>query len=106
VLQLVEGSSSSPIKLAPETFNVRLEEQAVIDLAFLAPASSSSSNSGGRTAAAAAAAAAGGGGSSAAAAAADHPVIALLFEDNKQARHIKTYTLNLATKVCGVGVWV
>lgn len=85
VLQLEESSAATPIKLAPETFNVRLEELAVIDLAFLAPTS--------RTAAAAAAS------SSAAAAAADNPVLALLYEDNKHARHIKTYTLNLNTKV-------
>jgi hypothetical protein len=87
VLQLEEGTAASPIKVAPETFNVRLEELAVIDLAFLAPT--------GRTAAAAAAASS----SAAAAAAAEHPVVALLYEDNKQARHIKTYTLNLQTKV-------
>lgn len=85
MLQLEESSAANPIRLAPETFNVRLEELAVIDLAFLAPTS--------RTAAAAAAS------SSAAAAAADNPVLALLYEDNKHARHIKTYTLNLNTKV-------
>jgi DNA damage-binding protein 1 len=82
---LEEGTSINPIKVAPETFNVRLEELAVIDLAFLAPTS--------RTAAGAAA------GSSSAAAAADSPVLALLYEDAKHARHIKTYTLNLQTKV-------
>jgi DNA damage-binding protein 1 len=75
--------------VAPETFNVRLEELAVIDLAFLAPT--------GRTAAAAAAASSSA--AAAAAAAAEQPVVALLYEDNKQARHIKTYTLNLQTKV-------
>jgi hypothetical protein len=75
--------------MAPETFNLRLEELAVIDMAFLATGSSSSS--------------AGGAGSSAAAAAATaNPVLALLYEDNKHARHVKTYTLNLKTRVGGV----
>lgn len=78
-----EGPS---LRVAPETFNVRLEELSIIDIAFLAPSSSSSG-------------AGGGAGSSAAAAAAANPVLALLYEDNKQARHVKTYTLNLKTKV-------
>lgn len=81
VLQL--DDSSPTLRVAPETFNVRLEELTVIDMAFLAP-------SGAQSAAA---------GSSAAAAAAAKPVIALLYEDNKQARHVKTYMLNLETKV-------
>lgn len=89
VLLLEDGGPSTPLKVSPEATNVRLEELAVIDMAFLAPSS--------RTAAAAAAA-----GSSAAAAAGDHAVLALLYEDNKQARHIKTYTLNLHTKVGAV----
>lgn len=105
VLQLDEGSPSSPIKVAPETFNVRLEELAVIDLAFLAPTQTSRGGGGagsnaaaaaGSHAAAAAAAAGGGGGGGAV----DNPVLALLYEDNKHARHVKTYTLNLRTKVC------
>lgn len=82
VLQIEEGPS---LRVASETFNVRLEELSIIDIAFLAPSSSSGAGSGA--------------GSSAAAAAAANPVLALLYEDNKQARHVKTYTLNLKTKV-------
>jgi hypothetical protein len=86
VLQMEEGPS---LQMAPETFNLRLEELAVIDMAFLAASSSSSGP--------------GGAGSSAAAAAAGaaNPVLALLYEDNKHARHVKTYTLNLKTRVRG-----
>jgi hypothetical protein len=72
------------LQMAPETFNLRLEELAVIDMAFLAAGSGSSS---------------GASSSAAAAAAAANPVLALLYEDNKHARHVKTYTLNLKTRV-------
>jgi hypothetical protein len=81
VLPLEE--EGNPVKMPAEAFNVRLEEPTVIDMAFLA-------TSGGTSAAA---------GSSAAAAAGAKPVLALLYEDSKQARHIKTYTLNLKTRV-------
>lgn len=54
-------------------------------MAFLAPGSTSS--------------AADAGSSAAAAAGSSKPVLALLYEDNKQARHLKTYVLNLQTKV-------
>eukprot|EP00882_Tetradesmus_deserticola_P013712 GHRQ01014562.1.p4 GENE.GHRQ01014562.1~~GHRQ01014562.1.p4 ORF type:complete len:128 (+),score=43.53 GHRQ01014562.1:874-1257(+) len=77
------------LQMAPETFNLRLEELAVIDIAFLAAGSRSSS----------------GAGSSAAAAAAANPVLALLYEDNKHARHVKTYTLNLKTRELEDGPW-
>lgn len=83
VLQMEQGPS---LQMAPETFNLRLEELAVIDMAFLAASSSSS----------------GAGSSAAAAAAAVNPVLALLYEDNKHARHVKTYTLNLKTRVGNV----
>jgi len=81
VLPLEE--EGNPVKMPAEAFNVRLEEPTVIDMAFLA-------TSGGTSAAA---------GSSAAAAAGAKPVLALLYEDSKQARHIQTYTLNLKTRV-------
>ncbi|KAF8072489.1 DDB1A [Scenedesmus sp. PABB004] len=84
VLQLDDGGPA--LRVAGETFNVRLEELGVIDLAFLAPSGGASSGAGG--AGSSAAAAAGGG----------NPVLAILYEDTKQARHLKTYTLNLATK--------
>ncbi|WIA28318.1 hypothetical protein OEZ86_010868 [Tetradesmus obliquus] len=86
VLQMEQGPS---LQMAPETFNLRLEELAVIDMAFLAASSSSS----------------GAGSSAAAAAAAVNPVLALLYEDNKHARHVKTYTLNLKTRELEDGPW-
>uniref|UniRef100_A0A383VG15 DNA damage-binding protein 1 n=1 Tax=Tetradesmus obliquus TaxID=3088 RepID=A0A383VG15_TETOB len=86
VLQMEEGPS---LQMAPETFNLRLEELAVIDMAFLAASSSGS----------------GAGSSAAAAAAAVNPVLALLYEDNKHARHVKTYTLNLKTRELEDGPW-
>jgi hypothetical protein len=89
VLQMEEGPS---LQMAPETFNLRLEELAVIDMAFLAASSSSGTGGAGSSAAAAAAGAA-------------HPVLALLYEDNKHARHVKTYTLNLKTRVGGNEIW-
>ncbi|KAF6263102.1 mono-functional DNA-alkylating methyl methanesulfonate N-term-domain-containing protein, partial [Scenedesmus sp. NREL 46B-D3] len=87
VLQMEEGPS---LQMAPETFNLRLEELAVIDMAFLAAGSGSGS---------------GAGSSAAAAAAAANPVLALLYEDNKHARHVKTYTLNLKTRELEEGPW-
>lgn len=83
-MQVLEVDASSPtLRVAPETFNVRLEELSIIDLAFLAPCTAQSAAAG----------------SSAAAAAAAKPVLALLYEDNKHARHVKTYTLNLKKRV-------
>jgi hypothetical protein len=77
------AAAPAPLRVAPETFNVRLEELMVIDMTFLAT---------------------GGGGSGAASSsssgASDNPVLALLYEDNKGARHVRTYTLNLRTKAC------
>lgn len=84
LLQILQIEDSSTFLVAPETFNLRVEELSIIDLTFLAPSSNHSAAAGSSAAAAAAAA---------------KPVLALLYEDSKQARHVKTYTLNLQSKV-------
>eukprot|EP00878_Enallax_costatus_P005870 GHUV01006158.1.p1 GENE.GHUV01006158.1~~GHUV01006158.1.p1 ORF type:complete len:800 (+),score=216.97 GHUV01006158.1:186-2585(+) len=86
ILQLEDGI---PSRAAPEFYNLRVEELSIIDLTFLAPSSANAAAAG----------------SSAAAAAGAKPVLAVLYEDNKQARHVKTYTLNLQAKELEDGPW-
>lgn len=73
-----------------EAFNVRLEEQGVIDIVFLrsSPSSSSSAPS-----------------SSASASSSSKPTIALLHEDASGQRHVRTYEINSKERDLADGPW-
>eukprot|EP00879_Flechtneria_rotunda_P007343 GHRR01007704.1.p1 GENE.GHRR01007704.1~~GHRR01007704.1.p1 ORF type:complete len:982 (+),score=309.67 GHRR01007704.1:155-3100(+) len=86
VLQMEHDGTT--LRMAPEASNVRLEESVVIDMAFLAIKPTSA-----------------GAGPSSSKAVMGHPVLALLYEDSKAARHVKTYTLNLKTRELEDGPW-
>jgi len=73
-----------------EAFNVRLEEQGVIDVVFLHPPSSSPSSSSGA------------GPSSASS---SKPVIALLHEDASGQRHVRTYEVDCRERDLADGPW-
>ena len=84
-----------------DVFEVSLEEANVLDVAFVVPADRASSNAGG-----------GGGASTpaptsttttaaaAASSSSSRPLLAVLYEDQRYARHVKTYEINIKDRTC------
>ncbi|KAG2483888.1 hypothetical protein HYH03_017282 [Edaphochlamys debaryana] len=81
--------------LLSEAFNLRLEELSVLDMAWLAPAVQAAPGGAGPS----------GAGSSAGGGAGKAPVLCVLHQDPKGARHVRTYEVQLGSKELTDGPW-